>query len=215
MAARASAISNISSPNSRRTDGEYNLYLPHALHAQVFGRLQVAVKSSVERGALAGTIRDVVWSINPDLPIGEIVQLRRKVSRSIAQPRFLSILLMTFAALSVLLAAGGIYGSLLYSVRQRHKEMGIRMALGAGTGNVVGMIVRSGLLLTAVGLALGVGGAFALSRTLESLLFGIEPIDPGTFVAVPLLLGVVAIVACYMPARRAAGVDPIETLRAE
>ncbi len=196
-------------------DGEYNLYLPHALYGQVFGRLQVAVKSSVEPGVLAGTIRDVVWSINPDLPIGEIVQLRRKVSRSIAQPRFLSILLLTFAALSVLLAAGGIYGSLLYSVGQRHKEMGIRMALGAGTGNVVGMIVRNGLLLTAVGLILGLGGAFALSRTLESLLFGIEPIDPGTFVAVPLLLGVVAMVACYMPARRAAGADPIETLRAE
>ena len=138
-----------------------------------------------------------------------------KVSRSIAQPRFLSILLLTFASLSMLLAAGGIYGSLLYSVRQRHKEMGIRMALGAGTGNVVRMIVKSGLVLTATGLLLGVSGALALSRTLESLLFGIAPADIGTFLVVPLLLGAVALVACYLPARTAAQADPIETLRVE
>jgi putative ABC transport system permease protein len=196
-------------------DEEYNLYLPHALHGQTFGRLQVAVKASVDPGALAGTLRDVVWAIDPDLPIGEIVQLRNKVAGSIAQPRFLSILLLTFAALSTLLAAGGIYGSLLYSVGQRHKEMGIRMALGAGAGNVVGMIVRSGLVMTVSGLLLGLGGAFALSRTLENLLFGITPVDPGTFVAVPLLLGSVAMVACYLPARKAAAADPIETLRVE
>ena len=195
-------------------EGEYNLYLPHALYGDV-GYLEVAIRSSADPGVLAGNIRDVVWAIDPDLPIGEIVQLRHKVSRSIAQPRFLSILLLTFASLSMLLAAGGIYGSLLYSVRQRHKEMGIRMALGAGTGNVVRMIVKSGLVLTATGLLLGVSGALALSRTLESLLFGIAPADIGTFLVVPLLLGAVALVACYLPARTAAQADPIETLRVE
>jgi predicted permease len=194
---------------------EYNLYLPHALYGERFGNLEMAIKSSVDPGVLAGNVRDVVWAIDPDLPIGEIVQLRYKVAQSIAQPRFLSILLLTFATLSILLAAGGIYGSLLYSVGQRHKEMGIRMALGAGTGNVVGMIVRSGLILTMMGLVLGISGALALSRTLESLLFGITPADPGTFVVVPLLLGFVALVACYLPARTAAKADPIETLRVE
>ncbi len=196
-------------------DDEYNLYLPNTLYGETFGRLQVAVKSTVDPGVLAGTLRDVVWAIDPDLPIGEIVHLRNKVAGSIAQPRFLSILLLTFAALSTLLAAGGIYGSLLYSVGQRHKEMGIRLALGAGTGNVVGMIVRGGLVMTVTGLLLGLGGTFALSRTLESLLFGITPVDPWTFVVVPLLLGSVAMVACYLPARKAAAADPIETLRVE
>ncbi len=196
-------------------DEEYNLYLPHALHGQIFGRLEVAVKSSVDPGALAASLRDAVWAIDPDLPIGEIVQLRHKVAGSIAQPRFLSILLLTFAALSILLAAGGIYGSLLYSVGQRHKEMGIRMALGAGTGNVVGMIVRNGLALTVAGLVIGLGGAFALSRTLESLLFGVAPLDPWTFASVPTILGAVAMVACYLPARKAAKADPIATLRVE
>ncbi len=195
-------------------DDEYNLYLPYALHGDM-GILEVAIKSSVDPGVLARNVRDVVWAIDPDLPIGEIVQLKHKVAQSIAQPRFLSILLLTFAALSMLLAAGGIYGSLLYSVGQRHKEMGIRMALGAGTANVVGMVVRSGLVLIVIGLLLGIGGAFALSRTLESLLFGITPADPGTFVVVPLLLGAVALIACYLPARKAAQTDPIETLRAE
>ena len=196
-------------------DDEYNLYLPHAVYGDVVGRLQVAVRSSVDPGVLAGNMRDVVWAIDPDLPVGEIVQLRHKVARSIAQPRFLSILLLTFATLSILLAAGGIYGSMLYSVAQRNKEMGIRMALGAGTGNVVGMILRNGLLLTVAGLVLGLAGAFALSRTLESLLFGVTAADPGTFVVVPVLLGIVAMAACYLPARKAAEADPIETLRAE
>jgi predicted permease len=196
-------------------DDEYNLYLPHTLYGETFGRLEIAIRSSMDPGILAGTIRDVVWALDPDLPIREIVQSRHKVARSIAQPRFLSILLLTFATLSILLAAGGIYGSLLYLVGQRQREMGIRMALGAGTGNVVGMIVRSGLVLTVSGLLLGLGGALALSRTLESLLFGITPADPLTFIVVPLLLGAVALVACYVPARTAAQADPIETLRAE
>ena len=195
-------------------EGEFNLYLPHELHGDV-GYVEIAIRSSAEPGVLAGQIRDVVWGIDPDLPIGEIVQLDRKVAQSIAQPRFLSALLVTFAALSILLAAGGIYGSLLYSVGQRHKEMGIRMALGAGSWKVVGMIVRSGLVLTVTGLFLGVIGALALSRTLESMLFGITPTDPGTFVIVPLFLGIVALVACYLPARTAARADPTATLRAE
>jgi ABC-type antimicrobial peptide transport system permease subunit len=175
----------------------------------------VAVKSAIDPAVLVGTLRDVVWSIDGDLPVGDIMRLEHKVAGSIAQPRFLSILLLTFATLATLLAAGGIYGSMLYSVRQRRKEMGIRMALGAGAGNVVGMIVKSGLTLTVIGLVVGLGGAFALSRTLESLLFGITPADPGTFVGVPLILGAIALVACYLPARKAANADPIETLRAE
>lgn len=196
-------------------DGEYNIYVPFAAHGERFRHLQLAVRSTIDPTLLAETLRETVWSIDGDQPVGEIMRLEEKVARSITQPRFLSILLLTFAGLSILLAAGGIYGSVLYSVGQRKKEMGIRMALGAGTGNVVGMILRNGAFLTLTGLALGLGGAFALSRTLESLLFGITPTDPATFVVVSLLLGAVAMAACYVPARRATDADPIETLRAE
>jgi putative ABC transport system permease protein len=195
--------------------GEYNVYVPYRAYGESFGRVEVAVKANTDQSALAGTLRDVVWSIDGDLPVGEITPLRRKVAQSIAQPRFLSILLLTFSTLAMLLAAGGIYGLMLYSVRQRRREMGIRMALGAGTGNVVGLIVRRGLLLTAIGLVVGFSGALALARTLQSLLFGITPADPGTFAIVSLILGVVALTACYLPARRAAACDPIETLKVE
>jgi predicted permease len=196
-------------------EGGHNVYAPYSVYGGSVSLLQVGVRSSLDRAALAEAMRAAVWAIDPDLPVLEILPLEQSVANAVAEPRFLSMLLSTFATLSILLAAGGIYGSMLYSVGQRHREMGIRLALGAREGNVVGMILRSGLWLTLVGIALGVVGALALSRTVESMLFGIEPTDPLTFVAVSLLLGIVAMAACYMPARRAAKADPIEALRAQ
>ena len=110
---------------------------------------------------------------------------------------------------------GGIYGSMLYSVGQMHREIGIRIALGAGRRRVVAMIVRTGLALTIAGITLGLGGAYALSRTLESFVFGLTTTDTPTFAAVAVLLGAVAMASCYLPARRAAATDPIETLRSD
>ncbi len=195
--------------------GEGNLYVPHANFGGQFDMVQLAVRSRLEPTVLADMLRQAVWAIDGDLPIREITTLEQSIARSIAQPRFYWLLLTSFASIAILLAAGGIYGSMLYSVGRRHKELGIRMALGANRAKVVAMIVWSGLSLTAAGIALGIGGAFALSRTLGSFVFGITTTDPTTFVVVSLLLGTVAMAACYLPARKAAEADPIEILRSE
>jgi putative ABC transport system permease protein len=166
-------------------------------------------------GPLADRLRETLWAIEPDLPIVDIIPYERLVARSVAEPRFYLTLLVSFAAIAVILAAGGIYGSMLYAVAQRNREMGIRLALGARGINVVAMIVRHGLVLTAIGISLGVAGAYGLTRTLESFLFGITSTDLSTFVAVSALLAAVALAACYLPARKAAATDPIETLRTE
>jgi putative ABC transport system permease protein len=123
--------------------------------------------------------------------------------------------LALFAGLALLLTAIGLYGVMAYSVIQRTQEIGIRIALGAQTGNVLKMVLRQGLKLTALGLALGLAAAYALTRYMQSMLFGVKPADPVTFAAIALLVIVVAIAACWIPARRATKVDPIVALRSE
>jgi ABC-type antimicrobial peptide transport system permease subunit len=137
------------------------------------------------------------------------------LSRSIGQRRFTMLLLGLFAAVALLLAAIGVHGVLSYGVSQRRREIGIRMALGARASDLVGLVVREGLGLAGVGLALGLAGAFGLTRFLSSQLFGVAPTDPATFAAVATLLAVVALAATIAPAHRAASVDPIVTLRSE
>jgi putative ABC transport system permease protein len=196
-------------------DSDFEMYVPYNVFGGFFGRIQFAVRSGLDPSLLANDIREAVWAVNSDQPIREIAPMNVLVGGSIAAPRFLSALMIAFSTMAILLAAGGIYGSILYSVQQRQRELGIRMALGAGRVSVVGLILRQGILLTALGVALGVGGALALTRTLESLLFGITPSDTGTFVAVSALLAAVALTASYLPARKASETDPMETLRAE
>ena len=137
------------------------------------------------------------------------------IDRSVAPQRFNLSLLALFAALGLLLAAVGIYGVLAYAVAQRTHEIGIRLALGAQTKGVLWLVVRQGMLLALIGVALGLAGSLALTRVLSSLLYGVTATDPITFGAVAALLSAVAFVACYMPAQRAAGVDPLEALRHE
>ena len=137
------------------------------------------------------------------------------VRHSIASQRFNAGLFGAFAALAMILAAIGIYGVLAYSVNQRTREIGLRMALGAERSDVLRLILRQGMTLAAAGMALGLAGALALTRVLRSLLFGVSATDPFTFVGITLLLTAVAFLACYWPARRAARVDPMEALRYE
>jgi ABC-type antimicrobial peptide transport system permease subunit len=132
-----------------------------------------------------------------------------------ARPRFLTMLLGLFSGLAMILAAVGIYGLMAYSVTQRTNEIGIRMALGAPRTKVMGLVLSHGMVLTSIGMAVGLGGAIGLTRLMSSLLFGVTATDLTTFIAVPLALGVVALGACFVPARRATRVDPIVALRYE
>jgi ABC-type antimicrobial peptide transport system permease subunit len=132
---------------------------------------------------------------------------------ALAQPRFVTLLLAIFAATALTLASIGIYGTISLLVSERTQEMGIRLALGADRTTILKLILGQGLLLTAIGLAAGLAGAMILTRTLSGLIYGVGTLDPLTFVAVPIILCAVALVACFIPARRAAAVDPITTLR--
>ena len=144
-----------------------------------------------------------------------MIPMDRLVASSIARPRFYAVLLGVFAGVACALAAIGVYGVLAYDVIQRTHEIGIRMALGAQRSQVMGLVLRKGVMLTAVGIAIGLAAAAATTRVLQGMLYGLSPLDPQTFVAVSLLFGLVAIAAAYVPARRATGVDPMVALRTE
>ncbi len=145
----------------------------------------------------------------------EVLTLDDVRSQSTAWSRFYTWLLATFAGIAVILAAVGVFGVMSYSVTQRTREIGIRMALGAHPRDVLKMVMRRGLVMTLIGVIIGLGGAFGLTRILESQLYEVEPTDPATFAAVSALLAVIALVACLLPARRAARVNPMTALRHE
>jgi predicted permease len=160
-------------------------------------------------------VRDAVWEINPNLPVRNLSSLRELMAHSIARTSFTLTLLAVAAGVAFVLGIIGVYGVISYAVSQRARELGLRMALGAEARQVKGMVVRQGLILAGIGVALGLGLAFGVTRLMAGLLFGISPLDPTTFACVALGLTTVAGVASYLPARRAAGVDPMNALRAE
>ncbi|MCH8948314.1 MAG: FtsX-like permease family protein [Acidobacteria bacterium] len=160
-------------------------------------------------------MKDAVGRIDPRQPIFSTRVMTEMTAELVSADQFNANLLIVFAGLALGLAAIGIYGVISYSVGQRTQEIGIRRALGAQSVDILKMMVGQGLLLVLIGLGLGLAGAFALTRLLESLLFGVTATDPATFAGVSLLLAAVALLACYIPARRATRVDPMVALRYE
>ncbi len=179
------------------------------------GQMTVVVRSATAPNALIAPLRSLVSSMDKDLPLRDVRTMDDYVSASISAPRFEALLLSIFAALAFVLTAIGLYGVISYSVAQRTREMGIRIALGAQRGSILRMVVREGALLATMGAGAGMAASLLATRLIRGLLYGIGVTDPATFVAVPLLLTAVALVASYVPARRATRVDPMMVLREE
>ena len=188
------------------------LYIPLRQSALPF--MSLLVRSDAGPGAVASAVRAAVRQLDPDLPVGEVAPFSTAVAESLGEPRLRATLLSGFAAAAVLLAAVGVYGLLSYTVARRRREIGIRLALGATPGQVRGAVVAEGMKLALTGIAIGVPVAIALSRLISAQLFAVGPTDPVTLGGVALLLGVVALAACWLPARRAA-IEPVIALRAE
>ncbi|HUJ30335.1 MAG TPA: ABC transporter permease [Candidatus Acidoferrum sp.] len=189
-------------------------YIPFA---QVEGspETNLFVRTAANPLAVAKTVREQVGVVDNDALIEDLRTMDSVVSERVAEPRFRTVLLSAFGGLGLLLAIIGVYGLISFGVVQRTHEIGVRMAFGAQPGNILGMLIWEGILLTAAGILIGVGGALALTRFLESLLFEIRPTDPATFVGVALALMLVALAACYVPVRRAMRIEPMEALRYE
>ena len=175
----------------------------------------VAVRTTRDPGTVIPFLREAVADVNPYARIDDVQTLDARMSASVASPRFHLLLSGAYAALALLLAAAGIYGLLSYTVSERRREIGLRMALGARSGNIVVLVVGRVTVLVAAGIVVGLAGAAAATRILESLLFGVTTGDGLTLIASPVVLAAVALLACYLPARRASRVDPTDTLRVE
>ena len=194
-------------------DPENCVYIPHAQDS--WNTMALMIRTEGDPLSLLKSIRGQIRSQDSQLAISAIKTMESIVEEELARTRFSMFLLGVFAAVAMLLAAIGIYGVMAYSVSQRTREIGIRIALGASRSNVLGLVASQGLILTAVGIGLGVAGALALTRFMKALLFGVNPADPATLLAVCGLLGGITVAAWYIPARRAARVEPVEALRHE
>lgn len=189
------------------------MYYPHP--QQPFNAMNLVVRTAGDPLAMTGAVREQVWALDADIPVENVTSLEQIRTRSVAPQRFQTQLLGLFGILALALAATGIYGVQSYSVAQRTGEIGLRISLGAGAGDVLRLVVGQGMKLALAGLAIGLLGAFVVTRVISSLLFGVSPTDPVTFAAVASFLTVVALVASLVPALRAIRVDPVAALRVE
>lgn len=197
------------------------MYLPHSQFPntdpdQRFGFMTLVLRTGAGRPeGYAPAVRSIVGELDPAIPVADVRTMAEVTRGATAEQSFQGLVLGVFAGMGLVLVLVGVYGVTSYLVARRTRELGIRLALGATPGGVRGLVLREGLAMTAVGLVLGVGAALALSRLLESLLYGVDARDPLTFVLVPALLAATAVLSAGIPARRAARVDPVETLRHE
>jgi putative ABC transport system permease protein len=190
------------------------MFLPYSQY-QASVPLVFVIRSANDPGAVAAAVRNELRHVDSQVPIYDVKTMDQVLHTVTARPRFLTFLLVLFSGVAVLLAAIGIYGIMSYTVAQGRREIGIRAALGAQRRDLLQMVLRKGLKLTLIGIALGLIGAFGLTRLMSNLLFGVSATDPMTFAGVTLLLVIVALVASYLPARRATKIDPLVALRYE
>jgi ABC-type antimicrobial peptide transport system permease subunit len=178
-------------------------------------RASVAIRTNIPPAQLIPAIRGLVREIDPVLAVSDIRTMDQRLADANARRRFQTFLLAVFAGVALFLASVGLYGLMVYAVKQRTAEIGVRIALGAQRGDVLKLILVEGIMLTLAGLAVGLIAALGLTRVLVSLLYGVVPSDPVTFIIVPLVLVAISLLACYVPARRAMHVDPMVALRYE
>jgi putative ABC transport system permease protein len=198
--------------NGLAQDTQAQLYLP--FQQLPWGNMNLLVRTAVQPSSLISAVRAQISSVDPDQPVTDIQTVDHFMDSSRAQPRFTMLLLGVFSAAALALAVIGIYGVLAYSVTQRRQELGIRLALGAERGNILGLVVRQGLMLAGVGIAVGLVAALFLTRLMSSLLYKVGVLDLTTFALTPLAFLVIALLASYLPALRATKVNPVEALRA-
>jgi putative ABC transport system permease protein len=197
-------------------DAPLTIYMPYSQGPSfLLSFMAIAVRTDGDPLAVVNATRAQVQSVDAEIPVFGVSSMDELISKSVSEPRLNSVLLAAFAGLALVLATVGIYGVIAYSVTQRTHEIGIRMALGAGPHSMTSLMVGKGAMLALAGIGLGLVAAFALTRLIANFLFGITATDPATFVGVSLLLAVVALAGCYIPARRAARVDPMVALRYE
>lgn len=190
------------------------VYAPFSQSDEPWRRwMTLAIRSSRPPNTLVDEVKQQVWSVDRRIPVSDIQSMQGLMADSLAQQRFNMLLLGLFAALALILASVGIYGLMAYAVTQRTHEIGVRMAIGAQQRDVLSLVVREGAKLVFLGIAVGIAGALGLTRMMASLLFAVEPTDPAIFAGVAFLLALVALAACYVPARRAARIDPMVALR--
>ncbi|MBI2688438.1 MAG: ABC transporter permease [Acidobacteria bacterium] len=190
------------------------VYFPY-VQADGVRNIYLLVKTPGDPRSIVGTVRAQIFQLDPTLPVAQVRLMSEVIDAATTRPRFLTVLLSLFSLIALALAAVGIYGVMAYTVAQRTQEFGIRMAIGAGSSDVLWMVLSQGMTIGLIGVGFGAAGAFALTRLLRQLLFGIDSFDPATFAITALVLTVVILAACYIPARRATRVDPIVALRYE
>jgi putative ABC transport system permease protein len=194
---------------------EPEMYVPYGQVPNIEARPTIVVRTSVEPESVTSALRKAVWEIDVNVPIDQIETMKEIVYGSISQSRFRTAMLVMFALLAVFVASVGLYGVLSYSVTQRTREFGIRMAIGASRGAILRFVLFKAAKLIAVGICLGLLGALLLTRLIASLLYGISPFDIVTLACVSVLLATVGLLASYVPAMRGARVNPMDSLRYE